>query len=56
MLKAEGNLTDVVIENMMNRHHSGFNVCCGSAIWPRSEKSLENLARYIIRAFFSQNV
>ena len=54
MLKAEGKITDVVIENMMNWRHSGFNVYCGNAIWPHNEEGLENLARYIIRASFSQ--
>jgi hypothetical protein len=54
MLKAEGKINDVVIENMMNWHHSGFNVYCGNAIWPHNEEGLENLARYIIRASFSQ--
>jgi len=43
-----------VIENMLNWHHSGFNVYCGNAIWPHNEEGLENLARYIIRASFSQ--
>jgi hypothetical protein len=32
MLKAEGKITDVIIENMMNWRHSGFNVYCGKAI------------------------
>jgi hypothetical protein len=54
MLKAEGKINDVVIENMMNWHHSGFNVYCGKAIWPHNEDGLENLARRIIRASFSQ--
>jgi hypothetical protein len=54
MLKAEGKITDAVIENMMNWHHSGFNVYCGDAIWPHNEEGLENLARYINRASFSQ--
>ena len=27
---------------------------CGEAIWPHNEQGLENLARYIIRASFSQ--
>ena len=27
---------------------------CGKAIWPHNEERLENLARYIIRASFSQ--
>ena len=54
MLKSEGKINDLVIENMMNWHHSGFNVYCGKAIWPHNEEGLENLARYIIRASFSQ--
>lgn len=54
MLKAEGKITDVIIENMMNWRHSGFNVYCDNAIWPHNEEGLENLARYIIRASFSQ--
>jgi hypothetical protein len=54
MLEAEGKINDVVIENMMNWRHSGFNVYCGKAIWPHNEDGLENLARYIIRASFSQ--
>jgi len=54
MLKAEGKITDVIIENMMNWRHSEFNVYCGHAIWPHNEERLENLARYIIRASFSQ--
>jgi hypothetical protein len=54
MLKAEGKINDVVIENMMNWRHSGFNVYCGNAIWPHNEEGLKNLARYIIRASFSQ--
>jgi protoporphyrinogen oxidase len=43
-----------VIENMMSRRHSGFNVYCGQTIRPRDEQAMENLARYIIRASFSQ--
>jgi len=54
MLKAEGKITDSVIENMLSWHHSGFNVNCGNAVWPHNEEGLENLARYIIRASFSQ--
>ncbi len=34
--------------------HTGFNVYCGPRILPRNEKSMENLACYIIRASFSQ--
>ncbi len=54
MLKAEGRINDFVIENIMRWHHSGFNVYCGEALWPHDEKGLGNLARYIIRASFSQ--
>ncbi len=66
MLKSEGKINEVVIESMMNwpparraslrlgERHSGFNVYCGNAIWPHNEDGLENLARYIIRASFSQ--
>ena len=54
MLKAKGKINDIIIENMMNWHHSGFNVYCGKAIWPRNQEGLEKLACYIIRASFSQ--
>ncbi len=37
MLKAEGKINDVVIKNMMNWRHSGFNVYCGNAIYPHNE-------------------
>jgi len=53
LLKAHG-LPDRIIENMMDWHHSGFNVYCGPAIWPGNDTGIENLARYIIRAAFSQ--
>jgi len=33
--------------------HTGFNVYCGKRILPRDQTSMENLARYIIRASFS---
>jgi len=54
MLKAAGKINDVVIENLMNWNHSGFNAYCGNAIWPHNEDGFENLARYVIRASFSQ--
>ncbi len=34
--------------------HTGFNVFSGPRIFPRYENSMENLARYIIRASFSR--
>lgn len=48
MFKKEGKITDVVIDNMMSWHHSGFHVHIGERIWPEDEQGLENLARYII--------
>lgn len=39
---------------LMNWRHSGFNVFCGPRLQPGDEKAMENLARYIIRASFSQ--
>jgi hypothetical protein len=54
MLKAEGKISDTVIENMLSWSRSGFNVYCGPTIWPNNDQGLEDLARYIIRACFSQ--
>lgn len=34
--------------------HSGLHVFCGNRIQPKEEKAMESLARYIIRASFSQ--
>jgi hypothetical protein len=34
--------------------YSGFNVFCGPRIKPTEEEAMENLARYVIRASFSQ--
>lgn len=54
MLKKEGKITDAIIDNMLSWHHSGFQVYMGNRLWPDDEDGLENLARYIIRACFSQ--
>jgi hypothetical protein len=54
MLKAEGKISDTVIENMLSWRHSGLNVYCGPTIWPNNDQGLEDPARYIIRACFSQ--
>jgi hypothetical protein len=54
MLKKEGKINDAIIENMLSWHHSGFHVYVGSRIWPDDQTGLENLARYIVRACFSQ--
>ena len=39
---------------VMKWRHSGFHVFCGDRIQPGDEKAMENLARYIVRASFSQ--
>jgi len=54
MLLAKGKITHDMITLLDKWRHSGFNVFFGSRILPRQEKSMENLARYIIRASFSQ--
>ena len=54
MLKKEGKINDAVIENMLSWHHCGFHVYIGNRIWPDDESGLENLAKYIVRACFSQ--
>jgi hypothetical protein len=39
---------------MLSWNHSGFHVYVGARIWPDDETALSNLAKYIIRACFSQ--
>jgi hypothetical protein len=47
-------ITEDLIDMMMSWRHSGFNVYSGPRIQPGEEEAVENLARYIIRASFSQ--
>ncbi len=54
MLKKEGKINDAIIENMLSWRHKGFSVHIGARIWPEDENALGNLAKYIIRASFSQ--
>ena len=54
MLKKEGKITNTVIENMLSWCHSGFHVYLCDRIFSDDQASLGNLARYIIRACFSQ--
>ncbi len=54
MLKKEDKINDAVIENMLSWRHSGFHVYIGDRITPSDKTGLGNLARYIIRACFSQ--
>jgi hypothetical protein len=43
-----------MIAMLLNWRHSGFQVFCGQCLFPQDETARENLARYIIRASFSQ--
>jgi len=54
MLLAKGRITKDLIAMLSNWRHSGFQVFCGERIFPQDETAMENLARYIIRASFSQ--
>jgi hypothetical protein len=54
MLLSKGKITKDLVGLLMSWCHSGFHVYCGPRIYPRDEETMENLARYIIRASFSQ--
>jgi len=54
MLLAKGKISPDVITLMDKWRHTGFNVFCGPRILPWQKRTMENLARYIIRASFSQ--
>jgi hypothetical protein len=47
MLKAEGKISDAVIENMVSWRHSGINVYCGPTFWPNNDQGLEDISRHI---------
>jgi hypothetical protein len=53
-LLSKSKITEELVEMVMKWRHSGFNVFCGERIQPWDEKAMENLARYIVRASFSQ--
>jgi hypothetical protein len=54
MLLNKGKLTKEMIAMLSTWRHSGFNAFCGARISPKDDTAMENLARYIIRASFSQ--
>jgi hypothetical protein len=54
MLLKKRKLTEEVVKLILSWRHSGFNVHCGPRIQPGDENAMENLARYIVRASFSQ--
>ncbi len=53
-LLSKSKITEDLVDMMLKWRHSGFNVFCGPKIQPGDEQAMENLARYIIRASFSQ--
>jgi hypothetical protein len=55
VLLSKGKITEEMVGMLMSWHHSGFNVFCGLRTYPRDETAMENLARYIIRAFFHKS-
>jgi hypothetical protein len=54
MLLSKGKITQDLVNILLSWRHSGFNVFCGPRIYPREKDAMENLARYSIRASFSQ--
>ena len=54
MLLKKGKITEEMVRMLSAWKHSGFNVFCGNRISPKDDSAMENLARYIIRASFSQ--
>jgi hypothetical protein len=54
MLLRKGKITEEVAKLILSWRHFGFNVHCGSRIQSEDEEAMENIARSIIRASFSQ--
>ena len=53
-LLEKGKITQDMISLLDKWRHTGFNVFSGPRTLPRNEKSMENSARYLIRASFSR--
>jgi hypothetical protein len=54
MLLSKGKIIQDMIKLLDKWRHTGFNVFCEQWIFPWQKRSMENLARHIIRAPFSQ--
>ena len=54
MLLSKEKIPRELVDMHKSWRHSGFNVFCGDRIQAGDEKAMENLARYIVRASFSQ--
>jgi len=55
MLLRKGPITERIIELISSWRYTGFSVYSGKRINPKDARSTENLARYVIRASFSQD-
>jgi hypothetical protein len=51
---SKGKINEELIRMMEGWRHSGFNVYAGPRIHPRENRSLENLAAYLIRSHPTQ--
>ena len=56
MLKNEDKINDSIIENILSWRHTGACLHIGGRILPEYETALGNLAKYIVRAVFSQEL
>ncbi|MBC8421353.1 MAG: transposase [Actinobacteria bacterium] len=54
MLLSKNLITANMVDLIHSWRHTGFSTYCGKRINPKDKRSTENLARYIIRASFSQ--
>ncbi|RPI72079.1 MAG: hypothetical protein EHM45_22675, partial [Desulfobacteraceae bacterium] len=54
LLLTKGKITEDMVKLFKSWRHSGFHVFCGNRIQPGDKDAMESLARYIIRACFSQ--
>jgi hypothetical protein len=54
MLLKKNKITEEMVKMLSVWKHSAFHVFCGNRIYPSDDTAMENLARYIIRASFSQ--
>ena len=54
MLLSKRKISEEMIRMLSTWRHTGFHVFCGNRISPTDDPAMENLARYIIRASFSQ--
>jgi len=54
MLLRKDKITEEIAKLILSWRHSGFHVHCGPRIQPGDDEAMENLARYVVRASYSQ--